>query len=104
MFQLREYWELKKRVQELSRDQIAKLSQVNRQQKDDQETLDSLMRQKIDLDSKMRQLTHETSESTKRIEKLLEHIRLYDTSLEEQRRIRLELKSEETSSKGNYQV
>jgi len=73
---------------------------VNRLQKDEQEALDSLLRQKVDQDNRMRQLTHEISESIKRVEKLKEHIRLYETSLEEQRRICDELKSEVGSSKG----
>jgi septal ring factor EnvC (AmiA/AmiB activator) len=98
---LREYWDLKKKVTERSREQIAKLNNVNRQQKDDQESLDSLFRQKVDQDNRVRQLTHEISESTKRVEKLKEHIRLYETSLDEQRRIRDELKTEVGSSKGS---
>lgn len=100
VLQLREYWDLKKQVQEKSRIQTQKLNSVNRLQKDDQELLDSLSRQKVDLDNKMKQLTHEISESTKRVEKLGEHIRVYEQSLEEQRRIRLELKSEVHTSKG----
>jgi hypothetical protein len=73
---------------------------LNRQQKDDQEALDSMLRQKTDLDNRNRQLTHEMAESTKRVEKLREHIRVYETSLDEQRRIRDELKLEVGSSKG----
>lgn len=62
--------------------------------------MDSLQRQKTDLDSKMKQLTHEISESTKRVEKLGEHIKMYETSLEEQKRIRTELQGEVHTSKG----
>jgi structural maintenance of chromosome 1 len=95
---------LKKRVQERSRDQISKLNNLNRQQKDDQEALDSFQRQKTDLDSKMKQLTHEISESTKRVEKLGEHIKMYETSLEEQKRIRTELQGEVHTSKGTSAI
>lgn len=75
---------------------------MNRQQKDDQEALDSLLRKKTDLDNRNRQLTHEMTESTKRVEKLREHIRVYEASLDEQRRIRDELKLEVGSSKGVF--
>jgi len=61
-----------------------------------------LQRQKTDLENRSRQLTHEMTESTKRVEKLREHIRVYETSLDEQRRIRDDLKLEVGSSKGMY--
>jgi len=91
---------LKKKVQDASHDQTHELNTMNRHQKDDQETLDSLMRDKLDQDGRMRQCTHEHSEATKRVEKLAEHIRMYESSLDEQRRIRHELKSEVDTSKG----
>lgn len=75
---------------------------MNRQQKDDQEALDSFQRQKIDLDSKLKQSSHEMSESSKRVEKLSEHIKMYETSLDEQQRIRTELQGEVHTSKGMY--
>lgn len=97
---MKEYWDLKKEVQEKSRDKTSKLNNLNRLQKDDQEALDSFQRQKVDLDSKLKQSSHEMSESTKRVEKLSEHIKMYETSLEEQKRIRTELKGEVHTSKG----
>lgn len=97
---MKEYWELKKKVQEQSRGQLTTLNSINRKQKDDQETLDSLSRKKLDLDSRIRQMTHEMSETTKRVEKLGEQIKLYETSLYEQRRTFAELKIDVINSKG----
>lgn len=77
------------------------LNNLNRLQRDDQESLDCYMRQKVDHDSKLKQISHEITEANKRVEKLSEHIKSYETSLEEQKRIRTQLQGEVHTSKGN---
>lgn len=54
---------------------MQELDSVNREQKADQDRLDTLQRMRTEAENKHRQKEHEKEEMEKRIEKLADHIR-----------------------------
>lgn len=54
---------------------MQELDSVNREQKADQDRLDTLQRMRTEAENKYRQKEHEKEEMEKRIDKLADHIR-----------------------------
>lgn len=97
--QVKEYNMLKIEAQKQSARYLQELDSVNREQKADQDKLDNELRVRADLETKIKQKTHEKEEAQKRVDKLTEHIRASENGLEEQNRLYDELKGDVDSSK-----
>lgn len=79
------------------------LDSINREQKSDQDRLDNEGRKKTEIESKLKQKSHMRDESLKRREKLVEHIRTSESSLEDQKKIRSDLQCDVGTSKERIQ-
>ena len=86
--QVKEYHKLKNTAARKSAQYLQELDSINREQKSDQDRLDNAQRRVSDIENKLRQKGHEFEEAEKRVEKLIEHIRQSDISLEDQRKMR----------------
>lgn len=78
---------------------LQELDSVNREQKADQDKLDNELRLRSDLETKIKQKTHEKEEAQKRVDKLSEHIKASANGLDEQNRLYEELEKEVGNSK-----
>lgn len=96
---LKEYDRLKQQADQKSAKYLAKLDSINREQKSDQDLLDSEMNKKTQLDESFKKYSSERDEAIKRKEKLLEHIRSSEAQLDEQRRNKEELSNDVGSSR-----
>lgn len=99
LIQVKEYNTLKVEAQKQSARYLQELDSVNREQKADQDKLDNELRLRSDLETKIKQKTHEKEEAQKRVDKLTEHIRASENGLEEQNRLYEELKGDVDTSK-----
>ena len=86
--QIKEYHKLKNKAARTSAQYLQELDSINREQKSDQDRLDNCSRRVSDIENKLKQKGHELEEAEKRVEKLIEHIRQSEVSLEEQKRLR----------------
>lgn len=96
---LKEYDSLKQQADLKSAKYLSKLESVNREQKSDQDLLDSEINKKTQLEETFKKYSCEKEEAIKRKEKLMEHIRSSEQSLEEQIRIKEELSKDVGSSR-----
>ncbi|GLH03186.1 Structural maintenance of chromosomes protein [Gryllus bimaculatus] len=101
--QVQEYHQLKEEAGKRSAMYLQQLDSVNREQKADQDRLDNEGRKKTDIENRLRQKGHEKQEATKRVEKLIEHIKSSESALEDQRRLREDLQSDVGTSKERVQ-
>lgn len=75
LLKIKEYHRLKEEAAKRSARYMQDLDSVNREQKADQDRLDTLYRMRTEAENKHRQKGHEKEEMEKRIEKLADHIR-----------------------------
>lgn len=73
--QIKEYHRLKEEAAKRSARYMQELDSVNREQKADQDRLDTLHRMRTEAENKHRQKEHEKEEMEKRVDKLREHIK-----------------------------
>ncbi|GAB0087362.1 Structural maintenance of chromosomes protein [Sergentomyia squamirostris] len=97
--QVQEYDRLKQKADATSAQYLSKLDSVNREQKSDQDLLDSEINKKSAVDEQFKKLTLEKEEVIKRKLKLQDHISSSEQALQEQNRIKQELKTDVGTSK-----
>lgn len=88
---LKEYDRLKQQADLKSAKYLAKLDSINREQKSEQDLLDSEINKKSQLEETFKKYSSEKEEAIKRKEKLIEHIRSSEAQLQEQLRNKEEL-------------
>lgn len=96
---LKEYDRLKQQADLKSAKYLAKLDSINREQKSDQDLLDSEVNKKTQLEETFKKYSSEKEEAIKRKEKLIEHIRSSEAQLAEQMRNKEELSKDVGSSR-----
>ncbi|XP_076763199.1 structural maintenance of chromosomes 1 [Xylocopa sonorina] len=101
--QVREYNRLKEEAGKQSARYLQLLDSINREQKSDQDRLDNEGRKKTEIENKHKQKGHMRDEALKRVEKLEEHIRTSEASLEDQKKMRADLQSDVGTSKDKIQ-
>lgn len=92
--QIQEYHKLKEKAGKESARYMTELDSINREQKSDQDRLDTELRKKYELESKLKTKGHELEEAQKRLEKLKEHISSSEAQLEEQTKIAKDLQGD----------
>merc|ERR1712156_65478 len=85
--QIKEYQKLKEKAAKESARYMAELDSTNREHKSIQDRLGTEVRKKEEIESKLKTKGHELDEAIKRQEKLIEHIKMSETQLEEQQRV-----------------
>uniref|UniRef100_A0A182VYL4 SMC hinge domain-containing protein n=1 Tax=Anopheles minimus TaxID=112268 RepID=A0A182VYL4_9DIPT len=96
---VQEYDRLKQKADATSGKYLIHLDSVNREQKSDQDLLDSEINKKAQIEENYKKIESEKNEALKRQEKLIDHIKTSKTGLEEQRRIKAELSQDVGTSK-----
>lgn len=96
---LKEYDHLKQQADLKSAKYLSKLDSINREQKSDQDLLDSEVNKKTQLEETFKKYSSEKEEAIKRKEKLLEHIRSSEAQLAEQNKNKDELSRDVGSSR-----
>ncbi len=97
--QIKEYHKLKEKAGKESARHMAELDSTNREHKSVQDRLDTELRKKHEVESKLKTKTHELEEAEKRRDKLKEHIRQSENQLEEQQRVFQDLQGDVGCSK-----
>uniref|UniRef100_A0A1Q3F7A2 Structural maintenance of chromosomes protein n=1 Tax=Culex tarsalis TaxID=7177 RepID=A0A1Q3F7A2_CULTA len=100
---VQEYDRLKQKADATSGKYLIKLDSVNREQKSDQDLLDSETNRKAQVEENYKKYESEMNEAIKRQEKLIDHIKASKASLEEQNRMKQELSQDVGSSKERIQ-
>jgi len=93
------YQKLKEKAGKESARHMTDLDSINREHKSDQDRKDNEERKKLDIESKLKNKSHEMEESQKRLEKLNDHIKASEVQLEEQKKIYKEMDVDVGSSK-----
>ncbi|XP_033230168.1 structural maintenance of chromosomes protein 1A-like [Belonocnema kinseyi] len=101
--QVSEYNRLKEEAGKLAARYLQMLDSINREQKSDQDRLDNEGRKKTEIENKIKQKGQKRDEAMKRVEKLEEHIKASEASLEEQKKIKSDLQTDCGSSKDKIQ-
>lgn len=96
---VQEYDRLKQEAEATATQYRSNLDSVNREQKSDQDLLDSEMNRKASIDEAFKKLTLQKEEAMKRHDKLMDHIKSSQAALEEQNRIKEDLRRDVGSSK-----
>lgn len=96
---VQEYDRLKQEAEATATQYRSNLDSVNREQKSDQDLLDSEMNRKASIDEAFKKLTLQKEEAMKRHDKLMDHIKSSEAALEEQNRIKEDLRRDVGSSK-----
>ncbi|CAG9808835.1 unnamed protein product [Chironomus riparius] len=91
---LKEYDRLKQQADLKSAKYLAKLDSINREQKSEQDLLDSEVNKKSQLEETFKKYSSEKEEAVKRKEKLIEHIKSSEAQLHEQMRNKEELSND----------
>merc|ERR1719438_268903 len=97
--QIEMYQNLKEKAGKESARYMSELDSINREHKGDQDKLDNENRKKMDVESKIKNKSHELEEGQKRLDKLNDHIRASESQLDEQKKIYDELNGDVGSSK-----
>ncbi|XP_071504723.1 structural maintenance of chromosomes protein 1A-like [Diadema antillarum] len=92
--QVEEYHSLKKEAGMRAAQLLQELEKLNRDQKSDQDRLESERTRKSEIQAKIKQKEHEREENQRRVEKLNEYIRTSETNITEQTRLRESLEEE----------
>lgn len=95
---VQEYDRLKQKADATATQYLSHLDSVNREQKSDQDRLDSEINKKAQVDELYKQKSSEQEEAIKRKDKLMDHIRSSQAALEEQKKIKEELERDVGSS------
>ncbi|KFB52700.1 AGAP002947-PA-like protein [Anopheles sinensis] len=93
------YDRLKQQADATAGKYLIHLDSVNREQKSDQDLLDSEINKKAQIEENYKRNESEKNEALKRQEKLIDHIKSSKVALEEQNRIKAELSQDVGSSK-----
>ncbi|XP_077988808.1 structural maintenance of chromosomes protein 1A-like [Glandiceps talaboti] len=96
--QVKEYHRLKEVAGSKAAQYLQELEKLNREQKSDQDRLDSERHRKNELQAKIKQKEHEIEENQKRLDKLNDYIRTSEGSVAEQKVLRDRLEEEVSSS------
>ncbi|EAA07609.3 structural maintenance of chromosomes protein 1A [Anopheles arabiensis] len=96
---VQEYDRLKQKADATSSKYLIHLDSVNREQKSDQDRLDSEINKKAQIEENYKKIESEKNEALKRQEKLIDHIKTSRLGLEEQKRIKAELSQDVGTSK-----
>ncbi|XP_052901996.1 structural maintenance of chromosomes protein 1A [Anopheles moucheti] len=96
---VQEYDRLKQKADAMAGKYLINLDSVNREQKSDQDLLDSEINKKAQIEENYKKIESEKNEALKRQEKLIDHIKTSKMGLEEQRRIKAELSQDVGTSK-----
>ncbi|XP_052870119.1 structural maintenance of chromosomes protein 1A [Anopheles cruzii] len=96
---IQEYDRLKQKADAMAGKYMINLDSVNREQKSDQDLLDSETNKKAQIEENYKRNESEKNEVLKRQEKLIDHIKSSKLALEEQNRLKAELSQDVGSSK-----
>ncbi|XP_049535618.1 structural maintenance of chromosomes protein 1A [Anopheles darlingi] len=96
---IQEYDRLKQKADAMAGKYLINLDSVNREQKSDQDLLDSETNKKAQIEENYKRNESEKNEVLKRQEKLIDHIKSSKLALEEQNRLKTELSQDVGSSK-----
>lgn len=96
---VQEYDQLKQKAEATAAQYVSELESINREQKSDQDLLDNETNKKEQIEGQLEKFRLEKEEVQKRMEKLFDHIRSSEQALQEQNRIKDELKNDVGSSK-----
>merc|ERR1719394_687766 len=97
--QIEMYQNLKEKAGKESARYMSELDSINREHKGDQDRLDNENRKKMDVESKIKNKSHELEEGQKRLDKLNDHIRASESQLDEQKKLLSDLDGDVGSSK-----
>merc|ERR1719438_717861 len=97
--QIEMYQNLKEKAGKESARYMSELDSINREHKGDQDKLDNENRKKMDVESKIKNKSHELEEGQKRLDKLNDHIRASESQLDEQKKLLSDLDGDVGSSK-----
>lgn len=97
--QVQEYDKLKQQADATSARYLADLDSINREQKSDQDLLDSEINKQSNLEEQLKKKELELQEIIKRKEKLIDHIKSSQQALDDQIRLKEELKNDVGTSK-----
>ncbi|XP_070559327.1 structural maintenance of chromosomes protein 1A-like [Ptychodera flava] len=100
--QVKEYHRLKEVAGAQAAQYLQELEKLNREQKSDQDRLESEKHRKNELLAKIKQKEHEIEENQKRLDKLNDYIRTSEGSVKEQKILRDRLEEEVRSSSDRY--
>eukprot|EP00057_Strongylocentrotus_purpuratus_P031908 XP_786064.2 PREDICTED: structural maintenance of chromosomes protein 1A isoform X1 [Strongylocentrotus purpuratus] len=92
--QVTEYHSLKKEAGMRAAQLLQELEKLNRDQKSDQDRLESERTRKSEIQAKIKQKEHEREENQRRLEKLNDYIRASEANIAEQTRLRESLEEE----------
>lgn len=98
-FHVEEYDRLKQKAEATAAKYVSEQESINREQKSDQDLLDNETHKKEQIEGQLEKFRLEKEEVQKRMEKLYDHIRTSEQALQEQNRIKDELKQDVGSSK-----
>lgn len=96
---VQEYDRLKQEAESTATQYRSQLDSVNREQKSDQDLLDGETNRRASVEEAFKKLTLQREEAVKRRDKLMDHIKSSQAALEEQNRIKDELKRDVGCSK-----
>lgn len=96
---VQEYDSLKQEAEATATKYRSQLDSVNREQKSDQDMLDGETNRRASVEEAVKKLTLQREEAVKRRDKLMDHIKSSEAALEEQNRIKDELKRDVGCSK-----
>ncbi|EDW43426.1 GM26555 [Drosophila sechellia] len=96
---VQEYDRLKQEAEATATQYRSELDSVNREQKSEQDTLDGETNRRASVEESFKKLTLQREEAVKRRDKLMDHIKSSQAALEEQNRIKDELRRDVGTSK-----
>lgn len=96
---IEEYDRLKQKAEATAAKYVSELESINREQKSDQDLLDNEINKKEQIEAQLEKFRLEKEEVQKRMEKLFDHIRTSEQALQDQIRLKDELKQDVGSSK-----
>lgn len=94
-----EYDRLKQKAEATAAKYVSELESINREQKSDQDLLDNEINKKEQIEAQLEKFRLEKEEVRKRMEKLYDHIRTSEQALQDQIKLKDELKNDVGSSK-----
>lgn len=94
-----EYDRLKQEAEATAAKYVSEQESINREQKSDQDLLDNEVNKKEQIEGQLEKFRLEKDEVSKRMEKLMDHIQSSKVALQDQNRIKDELKNDVGSSK-----
>lgn len=94
-----EYDRLKQKAEATAAKYVSELESINREQKSDQDLLDNEINKKEQIEAQLEKFRLEKEEVQKRMEKLFDHIRTSEQALQDQIKLKDELKNDVGSSK-----